>query len=270
MAVHNIESFVNRDGTSGHSLNIVKGCNGPAGNGVHCLYCYAKKIVNRFDYVKIVAEREFNHFDNVEIKKYGRHIGYYSENYFDKALLQMKIKSFKPHFFEYVYAQKLRLKPTTYFFSMSDPADWEQSWYERILEKIKQYPQHTFVVLTKRPRKAYKNREFPQNCWLGITATNEINIAFSIGFFAYKNLKNKTFLSVEPIQGKIRFDAIKIDIWKYVDWFIVGPETGTHKKTPVEWLDPFFSLDIPVFMKDSWKKFTDKKLRQEWPEGYRE
>ncbi len=55
-----------------------------------------------------------------------------------------------------------------------------------------------------------------------------------------------------------------------LDWIIVGFETGQRKEKITgqkDWLNPFWNLNIPVFMKKSCK-ITTRKLRQEWPEGY--
>lgn len=258
--------------------NPAKGCNGPAGDGVHCPYCYAKNWVKRCNYAKIVASAELNYkIENSIIRNECEAILFYND-------LIEKIKSFKPHFFEYVLAQKLRIKPTIYFFSMSDPADWEPSWHEKIVEKIRLYPQHKFVVLTKRP-KVYEKYVFPENVWCGVTITSNKDWR-KILHITELNISNITFCSIEPIQEKIEernIETLQTGNWSHykeedgeicthygkpIDWLIVGPETGTKKKTPGEWLDLFFSLkDISVFMKTACSQMTDRKLRQEWPDN---
>lgn len=243
------------------SYNPVKGCNGPNGDGVHCTYCYAKDWVIRCNYAEKVARAEiyYNLYRNCGNKC--------AWTIADELNLIEKIKSFKPHFFEYVYVQPLRKKPTIYFFSMSDPADWLPEWHRRIVEKIKQYPQHRFVVLTKRPR-VYEKYQFPKNVWLGVTVTTQLQLnQLECLLCNYLSIYNTFFLSIEPIQEKIKLSGY---IKNVIDWLIVGPETGTKKKIPGEWLDPFFSLvDIRVFMKTACSEMTDRPLRQEWPEGWK-
>lgn len=265
MARTKIDWCINPDGTPGHVWNPVKGCNGPAGDGVHCPYCYACRFMKRFTWK--IAQQEINYLIANKIITITNEDDYWMT----VEALKEKIYNFEPHFFEYVLAQKLRKKSIMYFInSMSDPADWEQSWYERIVEKINQYPQHIFIVLTKRPR-IYEKYCFPINCWCGITITNQEFLkkwslcleSFRRNNFYYR----KMFFSIEPIQSKIDVSLLKKI---KPDWLIVGPETGIYKKIPAEWLDPFFPLNIPVFMKNAWEKYTDRKLRQEWPEGYRE
>lgn len=151
---------------------------------------------------------------------------------------------------------------------MSDPADWEPEWHEKIVEKIRFYPQHRFAILTKRP-KVYEKYYFPENVWCGVTIVSPkfyIKWSLVLDSLRRRQLRNHImFFSIEPIMNS--FDC-SIFEWTKPNWIIVGPETGTRRKTPGEWLDPFFSLDIPVFMKNACSQMTNKQLRQEWPKGW--
>ena len=240
--------------------NPVKGC----GQNPHCPYCYGCKIVKRFGYAEKVAMKELSHIYDCP--------PWPCEKDYDH--LVDRIKSFQPTFFEYVLAQKLRKKPTIYFFSMSDPASWEQEWYEKIVAKIAHYMQHTFVVLTKHPE-IYRKYTFPHNTMLGVTITCENDVKkFWDNKIHYllDDVPNKTFLSVEPLQESLEIGTS--GFWGFVKYFfevvdlvIVGPETGNRKGKDIckpEWLDPFFDLDILVYMKNACAKITDRKLRQEW------
>lgn len=239
------------------SYNPVKGCNGP--DGKHCPYCYGVRCARRGDYAHVVTDAEIAYL-------YGQH--WPIDNKACKAYIELKQKiyDFKPHFFEYVYAQKLRMKPTMYFFSMSDPADWEQEWYEKIVEKIAENIQHTFVILTKRPR-VYEKYNFPHNTILGVTITD--NKILKKQMLLIDSIQrwgnNKILLSIEPIQEKIDFTILKkLDI----DWIHVGGESGNRKDrvhATGEMIEPFFDLDIPVFMKDNLEPLFPGKLRKEYP-----
>ena len=258
MSKTTIESFVNPDGTPGHVWNPIWGCLNI------CLYCHARRIAKM--YAKQIAAKEFYYFDNLEIKKYYRHLGYYSADYFDKTLLQMRLEKFKPTWLESNYVRKFPQKQSLIFVnSMSDPADWKKEWHERIVEKIKRYPQHTFVVLTKRPR-IYKKYTFAQNCWMGVTVTNQIQLNRLECYLDDLIIYNLFFLSIEPIQEKIYIAGL---IKYVIDWIIVGPETGRKNTAKAEWIEPFFDIqNIRVFMKNACSLYTDRPLRQEWPEGY--
>lgn len=253
-----IDWLVNPDKTPGETYNIVKGCNGPKGDGIHCSYCYAKQMVKRYDYAEKVARKEAEwiyYCDSPEAVNE------------QTGLLIDRILEFKPTFFEYVYYQKLRKKPTMYFFSMSDPADWREDWYAKIVAKIKHYPQHTFIILTKRPE-IYKRYIFPDNCWLGVTITdnskeNQQKIITMMSLYIVN--PKKRFISFEPIQEKINLSN---KVAEYFHWVIVGPERGKIVDRGI--LFPFFNLDVPVFMKESCRPslYQGEALRQDWPEGY--
>jgi len=245
-----------------HVWNPVWGCKNK------CEYCYARKIAYRFA-------------DNIVKKEYKFK---FNEDYIDKNqnpgimcyfYEQVKrLKNFEPTWIESNYQRSFPKKPAIIFVnSMSDPAYWEKSWYEKIVKKIAENMQHTFCILTKSP-KIYEKWNFPHNTWLGVTATNKIEVMTAIGYKIINNFNNKYFISIEPIQEKILIGYFQKNINKSIDWVIVGPETGNRIDkyicTP-EMLDPFFDLNIPVFMKNACAKITDKPLRQEWPErGYDE
>lgn len=239
--------------------NPVKGC----GQDPHCPYCYGCRMVKRFGYAERVAMKELSY-----VYDYPRFFPWDCKKNYDH--LVDRIKSFQPTFFEYVLAQKLRKKPTVYFFSMSDPASWKQEWYEKIVEKIAGHMQHTFVVLTKHPE-IYRKYTFPHNTLLGVTCVDNIDV----NHFQYiwetgniSELGNILFISFEPVFEKIEMN---IFITQLIDLAIVGPETGNRKNRIIckpDWLDPFFDLDIDVYMKNACAKVLNipiDELRQEWP-----
>lgn len=245
-----------------HVWNPVWGCKNK------CEYCYARKIAYRFA-------------DNIVKKEYKFK---FDEDYIDKNqnpgimccfYEQVKrLKNFEPTWLESNYQKSFPKKPAIIFVnSMSDPAYWEQSWYEKIVKKIAKNMQHTFIILTKQPE-VYKKYTFPHNVVLGVTInTYEDWNQKVIAIQKMQDCKNKLLISIEPIQNTFSKRFTEMLSEKF-DWIIVGPETGNRIDkyicTP-EMLDPFFDLNIPVFMKNACAKITDKPLRQEWPErGYDE
>ena len=87
------------------SLNSVIGCK----NG--CPYCYAKKINDRFHFIKDWNEPQF----------------------FPERLEQLKSKKPKSIFMD----------------SMSDVGWWKKEWQEEVFNAIYKNPQHTYIFLTK-------------------------------------------------------------------------------------------------------------------------
>ena len=191
----------------------------------NCEYCYARKINNRFK----------------------------------------KIENWnKPEWLESNFQKSFPKKPSRIFVnSMSDIAFWKPEWMEKVLNKIKEYPQHTFLFLTK-DFDIYADWEWPTNCWLGYTITNQSKMNdFCLGE-AYFPENNKLFLSIEPIQNKI-------DLFILPDWIIIGAETGNRKNKIIpqkEWIEEFIQPDvtIPIFMKNNLKPYWNGKFKQEFPD----
>ncbi len=144
--------------------------------------------------------------------------------------------------------------------------DWnsngvKEEWIMSILKKIKECPQHTFQILSKRPKR-YSRFEYPSNVWLGTSiSTNSDN--YRVHDLLETKLKNVKFVSIEPIHEKINFYFSKID------WIIVGAESGNRigKIIPEkEWIQSIIENarleNIPIFIKDNIK--WHKKI-QEFP-----
>lgn len=100
--------------------------------------------------------------------------------------------------------------------------------------------------------------------WYGTTATTaDVPVFWSE--------KHHTFVSVEPILGPFtkKIDSSGIG---YMDWFIIGAETGNRKEKVVpkrEWIENIVdyarSVGKPVFMKDSLKPIWGDDLITEFP-----
>lgn len=143
------------------------------------------------------------------------------------------------------------------------PCDW--IWW--IFGTMLECPQHTFMVLTKRPGRAEKilremclasGRRLPENCWLGVTAENQRNADERIPTLLDIPAAVR-FVSVEPMLGPVDLsDYLSIpcrscnhsgniiiamndngrccvcDGKRFVrplHWVICGGETGPRKRT---------------------------------------
>lgn len=148
-----------------------------------------------------------------------------------------------------------------------------EDWIDEIMQTIKDCPQHTFMILTKRPENinqklwGYRGgnpsfqsaatgpvreldfEEMPSNIWLGVTAENQETADERIPILL-STPAAKHFVSVEPMLGPVNFDGRKLD------WIICGGETGPGAR-PVhpEWVrdlrDQCQSANVPFFFK-SW------------------
>lgn len=108
-------------------------------------------------------------------------------------------------------------------------------WVHKIWDMMKACPQHTFLILTKRPERMKEFVEliyakerlgwamgFWQHVYLGVTAENQtqadtrIPVLLSIP-------ASVLFVSVEPMLGPVV-------LTKYIQWCIVGGESGPHAR----------------------------------------
>ncbi len=119
-----------------------------------------------------------------------------------------------------------RQKPKRIFIdSMWDwnAAGVKDEWLQAILAKMRECPQHTFMILSKRPKR-YGRFQYPENVWLGTSIATSAD-CYRVNDLRDLNLHNIRFVSIEPIHEHI-------DFWfsrKALDWIILGAETG-HRK----------------------------------------
>lgn len=223
-----------------------------------CPYCYARKYANRFAEVK--AHQELDYYRGAGQK-----------DLFYPATFE-KLKAFIPFWLESNFRSPFPVKNPKRIFvnSMSDVNYWEPEWMVKVLDRIREYPQHTFLFLTKFPE-IYTKWKWPKNCWLGYSLTglfyntqNKINI-----FNRESNLK---FVSIEPLMFWLN-EGIFASIKTSIDWVIIGAETGNRKEKVIpkrEWIQNIVDFcrenKIPVFLKGSLKDIWGENLIQEWPE----
>ena len=229
----------------GETNNACRGC-------LHgCAFCYARKLCRRLPMMKA----------GVWLKKQGipyRHLP-------QKERLEMYRKTpvwcedcynFRVHFHpEELNRITPQDKPKKIF--MDSLWDWnanavKDEWLQAILAKMAEYPQHTFMILSRRPDR-YGRFQYPPNVWLGtsISKTEDRCRIQDLGDLKSNNLR---FLSIEPLH-----EAIDLASWfRWIDWIILGAETG-HRKGKIrpekEWIEAIIrncrEEGIPLFIKDN-------------------
>jgi protein gp37 len=161
------------------------------------------------------------------------------------------------------------------------------------LNTVKQYQQHTFIFLTKQPQNLIKYSPFPDNCWVGVSATNFEQ--YGVAGIDFPNVEAKVkFISFEPLLERItdkdaqynsRMMAFDLK-FSSIKWLIIGQQTPLKLTTQpkIEWIkdivDAAKSARVPVFLKDNLIPMIDElpnncftktlsgdmNLRQEYPE----
>lgn len=166
--------------------------------------------------------------------------------------------------------------------SMSDffHEDIPFEFLDRVLDVIRETPQHRFQVLTKRSRRMLEYGDriggFPDNVWLGVSVGTDA-MKFKIDHLRKTKARTR-FLSLEPLLESL----IPLDLTG-IHWVIVGGLSGPHWKQHEmnpDWArevrDVCVREDVPFFFKQSsafkpgqgtfldgrrWKQYPDEKRR---------
>ena len=231
----------NKIGWCDMTWNPVWGCRN------HCEYCYARAIAKRFWKKMWMIEANHQWKKHPDWAWTGDHLE--------------GLKDFKPTWLQAQFEKKFPKKSQRIFVgSMSEIYYWNKEWIEIVIEKVKQYPQHTFQFLTKDSYTYHNYRfyYFPKNCWLGVTITKEKDLKNISHRFIYSN-NNITYLSIEPILEYIKPSLINT---LNIDWVIIGAETGNRKGKVIPNLDWVLEIvrycehhKIPVYIKDNLSKY---------------
>lgn len=224
-----------------YTWNPVTGCLGPKGDGKRCSYCYAHRLAK------------------------GRLRKLYLE--LPWVLAGKTDDPFAPRWWLDRLEQPIRAKigPSRIFVvDMGDLfGDWvPRSIQEQVLDVAHDCRQHTFMFLTKWPQNLAQFNPWPDNCWVGATATTGTEV-FEASMHLGHVLASVRYLSIEPLLAHVPISNIGGDI----NWLIAGAQTGPGAK-PVDRQDVHELIDaadrrgIPIFLKDNlhWPE-----PRQEWP-----
>lgn len=140
-------------------------------------------------------------------------------------------------------------------------------WRDWIFEEIEEYPELTFIILTKRPERI--DRAMPDNVWLGVSVTGFEDYAKKI--FLMKQRAKVRFISYEPM-----LTAVPPELFHGLDWAILGRLTGRGKKhdpSPMSlaiYKSHICGMGIPLFIKNNLKGIRPGPLIQKFPKPAKE
>ena len=183
-----------------------------------------------------------------------------------------------------------RKKPTRYFWcDMSDLfGSWvKPEWIEACLETMDETPQHTHMLLTKRPENVrpmmiehslvkipghvrqnegdgYHVKSRP-NVWIGCSVATQADVDKNIPeLLKCRSLTPVLFVSAEPLLGPVDFSfgtpeerkipCQSIVIPPKLDWVIVGGESGSNARPcEIDWIRSLVHqcqvAEVPCFVK---------------------
>lgn len=153
-----------------------------------------------------------------------------------------------------------RQKPATIFMgSMYDLwGDWvPKEWLDEVLNNCARAPQHTFLFLTKNPKRYLEfENVMPENCWYGATVTTpEAQMIWG----------SRSFVSIEPLLSDFGDGGFDDDTAAV----IIGAQTGPGAVKPErEWVENIIKAagSRPIFIKDNLLSlFPDLPRRRELP-----
>ncbi len=254
-----------------------------------CDYCYARKIAMRFEgkYSKLLDSNGNTTLD-FHTKNTDAGVIYTLDEMKYKRLENNDIMpspypfGFTPTFHRYRLSEPQQVKKPQRIFvcSMADLFGvWvPDSWIQQVFAACEAAPQHTYMFLTKNPKRYEKDAgllywPITAKHYFGITVCNQTMISDAVHYIGEMLMLTKTFLSIEPIQEHIIIPVKAISgVRKWINWVIIGSETGNRKKKIVpdkSWIDSIAAqcktAGIPVFMKESLRGLMGEDFVQEWP-----
>lgn len=127
------------------------------------------------------------------------------------------------------FNQPLKMKEPKLIFTCSW-SDWfieeADQWRDEAWKIIKDTPQHTYQILTKRPERIaeYLPADWGdgyENVWMGVSVENRLNVV-RIALLQRQKAKTK-FVSFEPLINHVG----TVDL-EDIDWAIIGGESGNN------------------------------------------
>lgn len=212
----NIDWAHNPDGTPGYTLNLWTGClNHKDG---YCLGggfpCYAHRGAHGRMKTIYLANKNWN------TRTPKGYTGYPNLDPFYPRLWPGRFKAFEPRG-DHAKRRGIFLN------SMSEwAAPWvPRTWQDMMFDGIRANPDDRFYLCTKQPQELVKFSPFPDNCYIGVTATTPKMFIDALAGLTCIEATVK-FVSIEPYLIRIPRRFIE-DYGHHINWIIIGACTGT-------------------------------------------
>ena len=267
-----IEWVKNLDGSQGYTWNPITGCL----NG--CPYCYARKLTNgrlRKIYLANRITAPECRLDNLFADSHIRFADPFYPRFWDDKC------------YEIVPQGKDKIKPHGVFVcDMSDlfGKGVPERWTSDVLDSIRRRPDWRFYLLTKQPQNLIKWGPFPDNCWVGVSATDTMKFQSGTAYLHTVNAPVK-FISFEPLlDWQMGADCMAEYLKERgINWIIIGQQTPVKASTQpkIEWIQEIVEaadkVGLPVFLKYNLVEYipveepfykndgTGWRIRQEFP-----
>ncbi len=206
---------------------------------------------------------------------------------------------FEPHYYPEAINSPMKLKKPSRISVgwVGDVIGYGLEYKEEIFDTIFNCPQHTFLFLTKNPERLLDWGKFPDNCFVGVSATNREKFISACTYLEHIWAKVK-YLSLEPLLDWHNGNGV--DIKGYLEnggisQVIIGSQTKPYRPPTFEAVQEIVNAcdeaGVKVFLKGNleralpfqqaeWAWVRDRyatshstnvvytgKLRQEMPNG---
>ncbi len=263
----NIEWVRNPDGSQGYTWSPVTGCLNS------CSYCYARKLANtRLREVYLANDNVAPDTKDHEGYSVPYSLDYRLKDPFYPRFWPEKLKIPglpKEDEWMFVKPENMAKHAGVFCCSMSDlfgigvPEDWTQ----RVLDIIRQDWRDRFYLLTKQPQNLSKFSPFPDNAWVGVSATDTEMLMQACSSLEEIRAKVK-YLSIEPLldwsfnwNQSYLANAFKRG---HIGLIIIGAQTKPTVMPRIEWVkeivDAADKAGCKVFLKDSLKPLVSEEF----------
>jgi len=263
-----IEWVQNPDGSQGYTWNPITGClnhvNGLCKGGG--FPCYAYRLANGRLKQRYLANPNTSTSQIINDSPI---------NMMQKQV-KAEVDPFYPRFWEerldeiwglarskYDKARGIFLCDMSDLFGIGIPEEWTKS----VLEAVKHASPHRFYLLTKQAARLPQFSPFPDNCWVGVTCTNQTMVLEATNHLYNHRIAKTQFLSIEPLLSwntahfsrPLTDNISKLDL----DWLIIGAQTKPTKFPEISWVREIVNAadkaGIPVFLKDNLRGLLPKE-----------
>ncbi|KKM25988.1 hypothetical protein LCGC14_1589450 [marine sediment metagenome] len=250
-----IESVRNPDGTPGYTWNPITGClyhiDGMCKGGG--FPCWAWKLAKGRLFERYTANNNY-----APVFSDGKGIATDLCDTFDPFYLRFwpeKLKEFSEHAYK---PKGIFACDMSDLFGIGVPEEWTR----QVLAVIKHQFIHRFYLLTKQPQNLAKFSPFPDNCYVGVTATNPD--MFDAAFRALMEIQAKVkYICFEPLLHWARVENLQRPLQE-LDWVIIGAQTKPLIVPDLSWVQTIAlaatKANIPLFLKNSLKPHLPNRM----------
>ncbi len=254
-----IEWVKNPDGSQGYTWNPITGCLNRTPEGL-CLGgmfpCYAFRLANGRLFKRYTANNNY-----APVYSDGKGISTDIVDTFDPFYPR-----FWPSRLEELHSRNRGLdrigigEPKGIFvcdmsdlFGIGIPEDWTNE----VLNAIDMNEEHDrFYLLTKQPQNLSKFSPFPENCWVGVTATRSSMFEVATAYLAGIEASVK-YVSIEPLLSWNMGPNCMAGYLEErgINWLILGSQTKPYRPPEIELVREIVSAadlaGTPIFLKDN-------------------